>query len=229
MVLVSDGADTTDASLDEALLGLKAAACRCSPWGSAGIGSRATSRSIGCRTPRTALQGTSLVIDAVVTQTGYAGETVSLDVEDEGRIVGSQEVKLPQDGEPAAVRVRFTAADAGAARVQFRIAPRPASSSPRTTSATRSSTSPTAREDPLLRGRAAARDGVPQPRGVRRQESRGRDAAAHRRQQIPAFPRCRQSRPAAAGFPKTREELFAYRGSCSAASKRAPSPAISCA
>ena len=46
-------------------------------------------------TPRTALKGTSLMIDVVVTQTGYAGETVTLDVEDEGRIVGSQEVKLP--------------------------------------------------------------------------------------------------------------------------------------
>ncbi len=59
------------------------------------------------------------MIDAVITQTGYAGETVSLDVEDEGRIVGSQEVKLPADGEPAAVRVRFTAADAGRAGVPF--------------------------------------------------------------------------------------------------------------
>ena len=74
-------------------------------------------------TPRTALLGTSLVIDAVVTQTGYAGETVSLDVEDEGRIVGSQEVKLPPDGEPAAVRVRFTASDAGPRVFRFRIAP----------------------------------------------------------------------------------------------------------
>ena len=55
--------------------------------------------------PRTALKGTSLLVDAVITQTGYAGETVSLDVEDEGRIVGSQEVRLPANGEPAAVRL----------------------------------------------------------------------------------------------------------------------------
>ena len=39
-------------------------------------------------TPRRALKGTSLLIDAVVRQTGYAGETVTLDVEDGGRIVG---------------------------------------------------------------------------------------------------------------------------------------------
>ena len=65
------------------------------------------------------------MIDVVVTQTGFAGETVTLDVEDGGRIVGSQEVKLPVDGEPAAVRVRFTASEAGPRLFTFRIAPRP--------------------------------------------------------------------------------------------------------
>ena len=75
-------------------------------------------------TPRPALKGTSLMVDALVTQTGYAGETVTLDVEDDGRIVGSQELKLPIDGEPAAVRVRFTASDAGPRVFRFRIAPR---------------------------------------------------------------------------------------------------------
>ena len=64
------------------------------------------------------------MVDALVTQTGYAGETVTLDVEDEGRIVGSQELKLPIDGEPAAVRVRFTASDSGPRVFRFRIAPR---------------------------------------------------------------------------------------------------------
>jgi uncharacterized membrane protein len=75
-------------------------------------------------TPTTALKGTSLMVNALVTQTGYAGETVTLDVEDEGRIVGSQELKLPIDGEPAAVRVRFTASDSGPRVFRFRISPR---------------------------------------------------------------------------------------------------------
>ena len=138
MVLVSDGADTTDASLADALLGLKAAAV---PVFTVGVGRDRLARDVQIdrvSTPRTALKGTSLVIDAVVTQTGYAGETVSLDVEDEGRIVGSQEVKLPPDGEPAAVRVRFTASDAGPRVFKFqdRAAVR-ASSSRRTTCARR--------------------------------------------------------------------------------------------
>jgi hypothetical protein len=124
MDMVSECADTTDASLTDALLGLKAAAV---PVFTVGVGRDRLARDVQIdrvSTPRTALQGTSLVIDATVTQTGYAGETVTLDVENEGRIVGSQELKLPMDGEPAAVRVRFTAADAGPRLFKFRIAPR---------------------------------------------------------------------------------------------------------
>jgi uncharacterized membrane protein len=125
LVLVSDGADTTDTSLADALLALKADSL---PVFTVGVGRDRLAHDIQIdrvSTPRTALKGTSLMIDALVTQTGYAGQTVTLDVEDEGRIVGSQEVTLPADGEPAAVRVRFTASEAGPRLFRFRIAPRP--------------------------------------------------------------------------------------------------------
>jgi uncharacterized membrane protein len=125
LVLVSDGADTTDAALGDALLALKAASV---PVFTVGVGAESLPRDIQVSrvtAPRTALKGTSLLIDAVVTQTGYAGQAVTLDVEDEGRIVGSQDVRLPADGEPAAVRVRFTASDAGARVFRFKITPRP--------------------------------------------------------------------------------------------------------
>ena len=124
VVLVSDGADTTDASLTDALLALKAASL---PVYTVGVGQDRLPKDIQVsrvNVPRTALKGTSLLVDAVITQTGYAGETVALDVEDEGRIVGSQEVRLPADGEPAAVRVRFTASDPGSRRIRFRISPK---------------------------------------------------------------------------------------------------------
>jgi uncharacterized membrane protein len=124
LVVVSDGADTTDVELTDALLAMKASSI---PVFTVGVGQETLTRDIQIdrvSTPRTALKGTSLMIDVVVTQTGYAGESVMLDVEDDGRIVGSQEVKLPIDGEPAAVRVRFTASDAGARLFKFRIAPR---------------------------------------------------------------------------------------------------------
>jgi uncharacterized membrane protein len=124
LVVVTDGADTTDAELSEALLAMKAADV---PVFTIGLGHEMLTKDVQIdrvSTPAAALKGTSLMVDALITQTGYAGETVTLDVEDEGRIVGSQEVKLPVDGEPAAVRVRFTASDPGARVFRFRIAPR---------------------------------------------------------------------------------------------------------
>ena len=41
-------------------------------------------------TPRTVLKDASLLVDVVVRKTGYGGRTVTVDVEDEGRIVGSR-------------------------------------------------------------------------------------------------------------------------------------------
>ncbi|HET7219851.1 MAG TPA: glutamine amidotransferase [Vicinamibacterales bacterium] len=124
LVVVTDGADTTDAELSEALLAMKAADV---PVFTVGLGRETLTKDVQIdrvSTPTSALKGTSLMVDALVTQTGYAGETVTLDVEDEGRIVGSQEFKLPIDGEPAAVRVRFTASDPGPRVFRFRISPR---------------------------------------------------------------------------------------------------------
>jgi len=62
-------------------------------------------------------------LDVVVRQTGYNGRTVTVDVEDEGRIVGSEKVTLPNDGSPASVRVRATAAESGPRLFTFRVAP----------------------------------------------------------------------------------------------------------
>jgi uncharacterized membrane protein len=125
VVLVSDGADTTDASLTDALLALKAASV---PVFTVGVGEEVLPKDIQIgrvAAPRTALKGTSLLVDAIVTHAGYSGTTVTLDVEDQGRIVGSQQVRLPADGEPAAVHVRFTATDAGPRLFRFKIRPQP--------------------------------------------------------------------------------------------------------
>jgi uncharacterized membrane protein len=212
MVLVSDGADTTDGPLTEALLSLKASAV---PVFTVGVGRDRLARDVQIdrvSTPRSALQGTSLVIDAVVTQTGYAGETVSLDVENEGRIVGSQEVKLPMDGEPAAVRVRFTAADAGARVFTFRIAPRPGELV----------TQNNARE--ALIDVADRKEKILYYEGEPRPEMKFLNRAVDGDKNIEVLTLQRTadnkymrlgvdtSEQLAAGFPKTREELFAYRG-----------------
>ena len=212
LVLVSDGADTGDAALAEALLGLKAATV---PVFTVGVGRERLPRDVQVdrvSTPRTALKGTSLVIDAVVTQTGYAGETVMLDVEDDGRIVGSQEVKLPADGEPVAVRVRFTASDAGPRVFKFRIAPRNGELV----------TQNNAREALIdIRDR---REKILYFEGEPRWEMKfiRRAVADDPNVQLVVLQRTADNKywrghidtpeELAAGFPKTREELFAYRG-----------------
>ena len=125
VVLVSDGADTSDASLADALLGMKAEKL---PVYTVGVGSPQLPRDIEVdrvSTPRSVLKGASLLVDVVVSQTGYGGRTVTVDVEDEGRIVGSEQVRLPDDDSPATVRVRATATEAGPRLFKFRVAPQP--------------------------------------------------------------------------------------------------------
>jgi len=123
VVLVSDGADTSEASLTNTLLSLKAEKL---PVFTVGVGSAKLPRDIQIdrvSTPRTVLKGASLLVDAVITETGYSGQTVTLDVEDDGRIVGSQKVQLPVDGSPAAVRIRATATEPGPRVFTFKVAP----------------------------------------------------------------------------------------------------------
>src|SRR6185295_15025762 len=121
LVMVSDGADTSDAAIDESLASLKA---RSIPVFTVGVGQERFARDIQVtrvETPRAALKGTALVVDVVLSQTGYGGKTVPLSVEDDGRIVSTQEVTLPADGESATVKVRFTAAEAGPRLFRFRV------------------------------------------------------------------------------------------------------------
>jgi hypothetical protein len=123
LVMVTDGADTSDASLDEPLASLKA---RSIPVFTVGLGQEHFSKDIQVtrvETPRAVLKGASLVVDVMLSQTGYAGKSVTLSVEDEGHIAASQSVTLPADGESSTVHVRFTAADAGTRLFRFKIAP----------------------------------------------------------------------------------------------------------
>ena len=71
--MVTDGADTSDASLDESLASLKA---RSIPVFTVGVGQERFARDIQVtrvETPRAVLKGTSLVVDVVLSQTGYGG------------------------------------------------------------------------------------------------------------------------------------------------------------
>ena len=122
VVLVSDGADTSESSLSQAMLGLKAEKL---PVFAVGVGGETLPRDVQVdrvTVPRTVLKGASLMLDVVVAQTGYNGRTVTVDVEDDGRIIGSEKAVLPADGSPATVRVRAVASESGPRLFKFKVA-----------------------------------------------------------------------------------------------------------
>jgi uncharacterized membrane protein len=123
LVMVSDGADTADAALGDAILGLKADGL---PVFTVGVGRETLSRDIQVGrvvTPKTALKGTTLMVDVVLSQSGFDGQQVTLDVEDEGTLVSTQQVTLPDAGAPASIPVRFTVTEAGPRVLRFRVSP----------------------------------------------------------------------------------------------------------
>jgi uncharacterized membrane protein len=212
LVLVTDGADTTDATVADALLASKAEAL---PVFTVGVGQETLTHDIQVgrvSTPRVALKGTSLLVDAVLTQTGYAGQTVTLDVEDGGRIVGSQPVRLPADGDPLSVRVRFTATEAGPRVFRLKVAPQ----------AGEMVTQNNQRDIQIdIRDR---RERILYYEGEPRFEMKfARQAIANDPNlELVTLQRTAENKhlrldvkapeELVAGFPKTREELFAYRG-----------------
>jgi uncharacterized membrane protein len=123
LVMVSDGADTADAALGDAILGLKAEGL---PVFTVGVGNDTLSKDIQVGrvvVPKTALKGTTLMVDVVLSQSGFDGQQVTLDVEDEGTLVSTQAIALPDAGTPASVPVRFTLNEAGPRVLRFRVSP----------------------------------------------------------------------------------------------------------
>lgn len=125
LVVVSDGADNSESGLTEALLHLKA---RALPVYTVGLGRDRFARDIAIgrvETPRSVLEGATLVVEVHVTQTGYGGQSVTLQVESEGRIVSAHDVALPRGGEAVTVPVQFPAAEPGPRLFRFHISPQP--------------------------------------------------------------------------------------------------------
>jgi uncharacterized membrane protein len=126
MVVISDGADNS-ASMPgatpmlEQLLALRA---RQIPVYTIGVGSERFQRDIELsrvEVPGTVLRDASILVEVVVGQRGYAGKKVPVVVEDSGRIIGSREVTLPKDGEASVVRIRVPANEQGARLLRVRI------------------------------------------------------------------------------------------------------------
>ena len=125
LVVVTDGADNAEDGLAESLLPIQAAGV---PIFTVGLGREEFDRDIQLgrvETPSRVLKGAALVTDLVVTHRGFRGATVTVQAEDEGRIVGSEEIELEGDSEPQTVRMRFTAGEEGPRLFTFRVSSQP--------------------------------------------------------------------------------------------------------
>jgi hypothetical protein len=121
LVVISDGADNSGEALSESLLPLQAANV---PVYTVGLGDEDLSPDVQLsrvEMPRTVLVGTSLVVDVIVAHRGYPGRTVQLLVEDAGQLLATEDVTFKRDGEPVVARVRIEAEDAGSRLLRFRI------------------------------------------------------------------------------------------------------------
>ena len=126
LVMFTDGADTGERPLTEAIVPLQAAGI---PVFTVGLGDESITPDIELgrvELPRAVLEGSTLWVDVVVTQSGFGrGEMVPVIVEDESRILAEEMVELGQDGEPIVTRIGFELEEAGPRRVRFRIPTQP--------------------------------------------------------------------------------------------------------
>lgn len=126
VVLLSDGADNAGATGDEEsmadqLLSLRA---RQIPVYTVGIGRERFEKDLEVarvEAPRTLLRDASLLVQVVLVQRGYGGARVPVVVEDSGRIVGTATAVLPRDGEAVSVSIRVPATEVGARRLEVKV------------------------------------------------------------------------------------------------------------
>jgi hypothetical protein len=107
LVMITDGADNDNQPLAESLVSLQAAGV---PVFTVGVGEETIAPDIELgriEMPRAVLEGSSLTVDAVITQMGFGSSTVPLIVEDELRIIAEETVELGPDREPVVARIYF--------------------------------------------------------------------------------------------------------------------------
>lgn len=123
LVLITDGADNAGAPISDEIASLTAAGL---PVYTIGVGAEEFSRDleiVRVDAPRTALRGSTVGAEIVIRQRGYDGERVRLLVEDEGRVLATRDIELPRAGETVTVPSSFPAEEPGARVVSFAISP----------------------------------------------------------------------------------------------------------
>lgn len=121
IVLVTDGGDHDPESLEDAILGLRAEGL---PVHVVAAGRDRLDPDVEVERlemPRTVLRGSTVVADVVVAHAGLGGRRVPVLVEEEGRILASQEVELPRGAGSVTVRIPFRLDDAGVRHLSVRV------------------------------------------------------------------------------------------------------------
>ncbi len=212
IVLLTDGADTSRTGMADTLRSLRSAGL---PVFAVGLGRETLARDVQLGRvdpPLLVLKGTTLVVDVVIGQSGFAGRTVPVVVEDEGQPIASQDVTLPAEGEPATARIRFTLAEAGPRVLRFRIPVLDGEQVTRNNEREALVTVVDRREKILYI------EGQPRPEMKFLRQA----VADDKNLQVVTLQRSADRKflrldidaadDLAGGFPKTREELYAYRG-----------------
>lgn len=212
IVILTDGGDNAGGSLTETLLQLQAAGV---PVHTVGVGKDRFDRDIELgrvETPRTVLEGTSVVVELSLAQTGYGGQTALLQVEDDGRIVSTREISLPNEGETATVRAHFTVTEPGPRRFRFSVPPLPDERLTENNAVEALVLVQDQREE-ILYFEGEPRFEVKFLRRAVADDENLRVVTLQRTAEN-KFLRLdvEDSTELAAGFPRTREELFRYRG-----------------
>ena len=212
LVLVSDGADNSTGSLTDAVMSLGA---RHVPVFTVGVGRERFTKDIEVsrvEAPRNVLKGASLVVDVLVAQRGYTGDKVQMIVEDGGRIVSTQSVTLSGDGEAIPVRVRVPTTEAGARVLTFRIPPQPGEMVAQNNTQ-QAIVNVSDRREKILYIEGEPRSEMRFLRNAVRDDKNLQIVTLQRlaKDQFRRFS-VDDSLDLVAGFPKTRDELFAYKG-----------------
>ncbi len=120
-VLATDGASNADTSLTETLLRLKASRV---PVYTVGLGPEAFARDIEVvrvEGPDQVLQGSTIALDVVLDQAGYGGTTIPLVVEQNGAIARTEEVEFARGNAGTVARVYLTATEPGETRLSVTV------------------------------------------------------------------------------------------------------------